>query len=115
MAKAIPTGGTGPGEIYLETRYRGGAGTLVWIFEVPPSPGGSSLYETWWDATTGDLLYSMVLHGGTPEKPYQNPKYFTEVNDEVIKRNIDMLIKDRVAELEKKRDEQGAGKPPPAK
>ena len=44
----------------------------------------------------------MVLHGGTPEKPYRNPKYFTEVTDELIQCNLEKLVRDRAAELEKK-------------
>ncbi len=116
MAKAIRKSENGPGTIHLEMRYRGGACTPVWFYFVPSAPGGSTLNDTWWDAMTGELLYSKVLHGGRPEKPYQSPKYFTEVNDEMIRRNIEKLIKDRVAELEKKKDgEQGAKETPPPK
>jgi hypothetical protein len=65
MAKAIPVGDLGPGKICLEMRFRGGVGTLVWTYYVPPHPGGGELHETWWDAMTGELLYSKVLHGAT--------------------------------------------------
>ena len=104
-------------DIVLKMHYRGGLGTLTWDYRTPPPPGGGMpLDETWWDAMTGKLVYSKVLHGGTPEKPYQNPKYFPELNDETIKRNLEKLIKDRVAELEqKKSDAQGADKTPGGK
>ena len=72
----------------------------MWIYEVPAPPGGGPRNETWWDAMSGELLFSKVLHGGTKKKPYQNPRYFSEVNDAVIKRNLETLIRDRVTELE---------------
>ena len=103
MAKAIPKGEGRSGELRFDMQYRAGLGTPMWIYEVPALPGGWPTKTTWWDATTGDLLFSVVLRGGTAEKPYQNPKYFTAVTDAVIQRNIEKLIKDRVAELEKKR------------
>ncbi len=73
-------------DIVLQTHYYGGVGTLIWEFVTPPGPGGARQDDTWWDATTGELIYSMVLHGGTPDKPYRNPQYFVEVNDALLKR-----------------------------
>ena len=64
---------------------------------------------------TGELVYSAALDGGTGRTPYENPKYFPEVNDETIRRNLEKLINDRVAELETKTDEQGAQKTPAGK
>jgi hypothetical protein len=113
MAKAAGRSGNRDDDIVLVTLYHGGIGTLTWHFRTPPHSVGVPTDETWWDAMTGELVYSMVLDGGTGHKPYKNPKYFSEVNDEVIKRNIDKLIADRVKELEKKQGgEQGQQKTP---
>jgi len=105
MAKAAGRTGDRTDDIVLYTHYNGGIGTVTWDYGTPPDMkmgGVAPVDETWWDATSGELLFSMVLRGGTPEKPYKNPKFFTEVNDEVIKRNLAKLIADRVTELEKK-------------
>ena len=80
--------------------YNVGIGTLVWDFGTPRD--GPPKDRTFWDAITGELVYSMILDGGTGHLPYKNPRYYSAVNDDVIKRNIEKLIKDRVSELEKK-------------
>ena len=48
---------------------------MTWDFCTEPEPGGNYIPEdnTWWDAMTGELVYSQVIHGGTPDKPYKNP------------------------------------------
>ena len=103
------------GFIALRMSYNGGIGTLVWELCPPPEAGLGSV-DTRWDAMTGDLVYSEVLHGGTSEKPYKNPNYYTDVNDEVIKRNIEKVIAERVEELKTKKAEgKGTGKAPSAK
>jgi hypothetical protein len=116
MAKAAGRARGRTDDISLYMSYNGGVGTLVWEFVTPPEPGGATTDDTWWDAMTGELVYSKVLDGGTGHKPYKNPKYFGKVDDDQIKRNVEKLIADRVAELEKKKsDEQAAPKPPAGK
>jgi HEAT repeat protein len=89
--------------VLREIIHRAGVGILTWDFRTPPPPGGSEPFDdTVWDATTGELLYSKVLDGGTGHAPYENPKYYGEVSDDVIQRNLEKLIRDRAAELEKK-------------
>jgi len=83
--------------------FHAGITRMTWYYAVPPPPEGDSRDDTEWDATTGEILYSKVLKGGKPEKPYENPVFYTEVNEEVYKRNIEKVIRDRVAELEKEK------------
>jgi hypothetical protein len=114
LAKEIPNRPGLMRTICLIRRYRGCVGTLVWIYYAPNSRGAGLKDETWWDAMTGKLVFSEVLGGGTPQKPYENPKYFPKLDDDVIKRNIERLIKDRMAELEKRKaEEHGPQKGPP--
>ena len=117
MAKAAGRTGDRTDDIVLYTHYNAGIGTLTWDYRIPPDPdrgGITARDETWWDAMTGELIYSVVLDGGTGHTPYKNPKYFPAVNDELIKHNLEKIIKDRAAELEsEKRDKQGSGKATP--
>ena len=115
MAKAAGRTGNSNRDIMLYMTYNGGIGTLVWEYYTARR-GTTSLDDTWWDAMTGELVYSKVLDGGTGRTPYNNPKYFGKVDDDQINRNVDKLIADRVAELEKKKsDEQAVPKAPAGK
>jgi hypothetical protein len=112
MAKAAGRTGHSNDDIMLGMSFNGGIGTLVWEFCPPPEAGLGSVH-TQWDAMTGELVYSQVLHGGTAEKPYENRKYCRQLDDEAIKRNIEKMIAERVEELRtKKAGEQGTGKAP---
>ena len=107
MAKAAGRKGNRDDDIRLAPYYNGGKETLLWAFCTPPPPGGGMPQDdTSWDAMTGELVFSMMLHGGTPQKPYYNAKYTAEIKDEtkddVIQRNLEKVIRQRVAELEEK-------------
>ena len=107
MAQAAGRKGNRDDDIELNPIYEEGVETLLWLFRTPPPPGGGEPRDsTSWDAMTGELAGSYVLNGGTPEKPYRNPKYHAAENkdetvDDTIQRNIEKSIKDRAAELEK--------------
>jgi len=93
-------------DITLESRNLGGRLRLVWRYETPPSEGGSGPNDTtFWDANTGELLCSMVLHGGTPEKPYGAETIYKEAKQEDYIPNLQEQIRLRVKELE---EEQAA-------
>jgi len=89
---------------YLDLRrvYHVGQGRLLWHYAVPPSESkGLESDVCRWDANTGELLYSEAFNGGTREKPFRNPSFYTAENEEVFRRNIAEAIKARLAELEK--------------
>ncbi len=86
--------------LYLTQRHQAGMGRLVWRYAVPPKPQGWYTDVSMWDAMTGELLYSEVSKGGKPDKPYRNPAFYTELTEESKQRNVEELIKRRVAELQ---------------
>lgn len=90
-----------PEHLSLRKFYYAGQGRLIWYYAVPPIPKGHETDVCYWDANTGKLLYSEVLNGGTYDKPYRDPEFFVEQNEESFRRNIEEAIKKRVAELEK--------------
>ena len=111
MAKEA--GLNGPRRVWFATVFRAGVDTPVWQYFIPPEPGGGGPEdETWWDANTGELLYSEVLRGGTAREPYRNPAFFVEVTDELIMRNVEKMLLDRATELKRQAKERpDANKP----
>lgn len=57
--------------------------------------------ETWWDANTGELLYSRVLNVEEPGKEYMNPNFYSYPKEDEAKVMVEELIKKRAEELEK--------------
>ncbi len=55
-----------------------------------------------WDAMTGELLYSVVLNGGTYHRPYRNPTFYSYPTEEEVKAMVEKLIEKQVEELEEK-------------
>ncbi len=87
--------------LHLSRRCNGCRRTLVWEYVVPPPPMGQPEDFTWWDATTGVLLYSVVLKGGTREKPYRDKAFYAEMDLEQMENQLKDILRLRALELSK--------------
>ena len=94
-------------DIRLESRNFGGRLRLIWRYESPPTidGGGGPNDTTIWDADTGEILLSMRLNGGTPDKPYGEEGFYRPAKEEDYIPNLQEQIRIRVKELE---EEQAA-------
>ena len=87
------------GRLQLVRHYYACVETLVWLYEVPPPPMGAPEDRTLWDATTGRLLYSVVLNGGTPGKPYRSQAVLTASSPQHAERHLAKSVELQKAKL----------------
>jgi len=86
-----------PKRLCLEIRRQHADQRLVWsYYPARPSDGGLPRRYAVWDATTGEVLESDCLEGGTREKPYRNPAFHGPPG----KDQLENAIKKWAAEIE---------------
>ncbi|MDK1030386.1 MAG: hypothetical protein QGD94_00090 [Planctomycetia bacterium] len=86
--------------LWLDIHYYYSAQTLVWIYEVLPTKDGPARERSIWDATSGEILYSEILNGGTGKKPFRSDKFYFEPTAKAVKNILMKSIETRAKLLE---------------
>ncbi|MHC4983869.1 MAG: hypothetical protein ACYTF6_11985, partial [Planctomycetota bacterium] len=84
-----------PTNLSFEVEHYFTSSAPTWKYRIPAPQQGSAKDRTFWDARTGDLLYSEVIKGGTRKKPYRSENfYFTPDEKELVSRLKQLLHQD---------------------